>query len=199
MILNNKNCEKINPSTVENQTNGSQKTQVVDTSGNIVYPSGKSACIQTRLTRPNDVIQYSANDAVNSSVVAPVSLNLSNMSLANGKGGYLMEIEATTNMLNLADGTIRLWFYKVEPSGLVGDNLPSVNDDDNTTKGRHYIDVKFNSLLTGSSVLIAQQSPMWNFVCDAASKDMKLRLQALTAFTPVANGWIDLSFTVTQQ
>jgi len=172
---------------------------ISDPDGTIIYPSGISASVQTRLTRPNDVAQYSVNDSINSSIAAPVSLNLANMVMAPGRGGYLMEIDATTNMLNLADGTIRLWFYRTEPTGMVGDNLPMINSDENTTKGRHYIDIKFNSLLSDSTVLIAQKSVLWNFVCDAASKDLKLRIQALTAFTPVANGFIDLAFIVTQQ
>ena len=161
-------------------------------------PAGNPAFVQVRLIRPNDVVQYSANDVMNSSVATPVSINLANMALMLGKGGYLMEINAASNMVALADSTIRLWFYRSEPTGLLGDNFPLTNDEANITIGRHYIDLKFNSLLSGSTVVLAQKSPMWSFVCNAATKDMKLRVQVLNAFTPIANGYIDFTFTLIQ-
>jgi hypothetical protein len=72
------------------------------------------------------------------------------------------------------------------------------NDDVNTTKGRYYIDVKFNSLLANSSVIIAQKEPVLMYLTDTASSDMKLRVQTLTAFTPVSAGWIDIAFNLLQ-
>ncbi|HAQ19598.1 MAG TPA: hypothetical protein DCR40_10265 [Prolixibacteraceae bacterium] len=161
-------------------------------------PSSKAAFVEVRLTRPSDTVQYAANDAINSSVGAPVSLNLPDMALANGRGGYLMQIDAASDMLNLADATLRLWFYRTEPTGIVGDNVAMTNSTANITNGRHYIDVKFNSLLAGSSSVLGQNSPVWNYVCDAASKDLKLRVQTLTAFTPTSGGFIDFTFTLTQ-
>lgn len=210
MQLHNKKTEKINPSTEEKQASikaaldalsvallgGLQKTQLVDPAGTQINFNGRGKSVQVRLTRPADVVQYSAGDVINASVAAPVSLNLADMAIALGGFGIMMAIDVTSNMLGIADATLRLWFYRSEPSGLVGDNLPMTNDDANTTKGRHYIDVKMNSILAGSTTILAQKEPIWQYVCAGDSKDMKLRIQTLTSFTPTSAGWIDVALTL---
>lgn len=189
MIINDADGKKISPATEEKQD------QIIALMG-----GGTGAVVQVRLTRPveGSPVQYTANDAINSSVANPVSVNVPNFALAAGRAAYIMAIQATTNMLNLADGIIRLWLYRTEPSGLVGDNVAMTNDDANTTKGRHYIDIKFNSLLANSTTILGIKEPVALYITDPASADLKLRVQTLTAFTPVSAGWIDIAFTLLQ-
>lgn len=179
-------------------TDATQKTQVVDASGANLYPAGKSAVIEVRLNRPADVIQYTVGDAINSSVSAPVTLDLANFALANGKGAWITGIVVATNLLNLANSTIRLWLYRTTPSSLVGDNVAFTTMDANTAAGRTSIDVTFGSLLTGSDVIIGQVSPMLLMQCDVAHADIQQVIQTLATFTPVSGGFIDFTYTLLQ-
>jgi len=179
-------------------TDATQKTQVVDASGANLYPAGKSAVIEVRLNRPADVIQYTVGDAINSSVGAPVTLDLANFALANGKGAWITGIVVATNLLNLANSTIRLWLYRTTPSSLVGDNVAFTTMDANTAAGRTSIDVTFGSLLTGSDVIIGQVSPWLLMQCDVAHADIQQVIQTLATFTPVSGGFIDFTYTLLQ-
>ena len=161
------------------------------------YPAGKASAIEVRLTRPADVIQYTAGDAINSSVATPVSVQLTPFALANGKGAWITGINVATNLLNLASSTIRIWLYRTTPT-MVGDNVAMTNLDANTALGRQYIDVTFGPLLAGSAVIIGQVAPMLLMQCDAAHSDIQQTIQTLATFTPVSGGFIDLTYTLLQ-
>ena len=178
-------------------TDATQKTQIINASGTNLYPAGKSAVIEVRLTRPADVVQYTAGDAINSSVATPVSIQLTPFGLENGKGAWITGINVATNLLNLASSTIRIWLYRTTPS-MVGDNVAMTNLDANTALGRQYIDVTFGPLLAGSAIILGQVAPMLLMQCDAAHSDIQQTIQTLATFTPVSGGFIDLTYTLLQ-
>ena len=178
-------------------TDATQKTQIINASGTNLYPAGKSAVIEVRLTRPADVVQYTAGDAINSSVATPVSIQLTPFGLENGKGAWITAINVATNLLNLASSTIRIWLYRTTPS-MVGDNVAMTNLDANTALGRQYIDVTFGPLLAGSAIILGQVAPMLLMQCDAAHSDIQQTIQTLATFTPVSGGFIDLTYTLLQ-
>ena len=177
---------------------GNAKVQTVDASGVNLYPAGKSAVIEVRLTRPADTVQYTANDIINSSVGTPVTLDLANFALANGKGAWITGINVVTNLLNLANSTIRIWLYRTTPSSINGDNVAMTTMDANTTTGRTFIDMTFGPLLTGSDIIIGQVSPMVLMQCDASHNDIQQLVQTLATFAPVSGGFIDFTFTLLQ-
>lgn len=127
------------------------------------------------------------------------NITLANAAISVGGGGIITDMQLTSNITTLAGCTIRLWLYRLAPTGLVGDNVAMTNSVANTQKGRRYIDVTFDALLAGSDAVVAQVQPFFSYMCDVASKDLLMRVQTLSAFTPTSAGWIDFDFTITQQ
>ena len=178
-------------------TNGSQETKIVDSTGNVLLPSGTPSKIIVELTRPNDTPgAYTIGDAINSSIAAPVALKFANASIAAGGGGFLYLLKAESNMTALAGQTIRYWFYNDTPTGMVGDHVAFINSYANASKRCFYIDLTFDPLLAGSDTVFGQVKLSDEYVTKVDGKDIYALMQALTGFTPTSGGKITTSLSV---
>lgn len=182
--------------TSDNQTNGSQKTQIVDSLGNVLLTSGTPAKLMVEITRPADTPgAYSAGDAVNTSTSVPTIITFANAAIANGGGGFLYLLKAESNMTALAGQTLRYWFYNDTPSGMVGDHVAFVNSYANASKRCFYIDLTFDPL-AGSDTVFGQVKLSDEYITKAAGKDLYGLIQTLTSWTPTSGGKITTSLSV---
>ena len=180
-------------------TDGSQKTQLVDVSGNVLYPSGEPVRISATLTRPSDNNSYLAGDHVNSSTSSPAAILLPDAAIINGGGGFIMDFKMETDATTFAGATLRFWMFNDIPTGIVNDNAPYVNSFANADKrcACGYFDCTFDPLLGGSDCVIGKYQPNTEYVCATASKNMYILVQTLTAVsTPKSAGVFKFYFNV---
>jgi hypothetical protein len=112
----------------------------------------------------------------------------------NGGGNFLFDFLVETDAVQFASTTQRLWLYHTVPTSIVGDNVAHVSlianhDKRNSTQ---YVDVLFDALLAGSDVVFARPSSPVSieFVAAAASKNMYVVMQTLSAVTTPKSGGI---------
>ena len=183
--------------TSDNQTNGTQKTQVVDSAGNVLLPSGIPSKIIVEVTRPNDTPgAYSVGDAINSSIASPVAFEFANASIVAGGGGFLGLLKLESNITALASGTLRLWFFNETPTSIVGDHVAYVNNYANSSKRCFYVDVTFDPLLAGSDTVFGETLPLFNEYVTSTSTSIYCLIQTLSSFTPTASGKIKISLSL---
>lgn len=161
----------------------------------------KTVNIQLRFQRPADTASYAINDAINTTTdqAQAASQTLGAVAMYPGGSAWINHVNVTTNNVDLAGKTIRMWFYRGTPEGLVGDNAQLVLGDTNTTKGRWYADVTFNSFITGDGVVVGQADIYRQVTCSPSSRDLKMRVQTLSACTTISAAFFDFDFTITQQ
>lgn len=180
-------------------TDGSQKSQLTDASGNLLYPSGEPVRISATLTRPSDNNSYLAGDHVNSSTSSPAAILLPDAAIVNGGGGFIMDFKMETDATTFAGATLRFWMFNDIPTGIVNDNAPYINSFANADKrcACGYFDCTFDPLLGGSDCVIGKYQPNTEYVCATASKNMYILVQTLTAVsTPKSAGVFKFYFNV---
>ena len=176
---------------------GTQKNQITDPNGSMLYPSGQPAKLITEITRPNDILPYLVGDMINVSTSVPVfTVFPQDAAISVGGGNLAMLIKAESTITTLAGCTLRIWFLNDTPSGMVGDNAPFINSYANATKRAFYQDMTFDALLPGSDTVISIQDITKEFVAATGLKTMGFVIQTLSAFTPIANGKITISLSV---
>lgn len=195
MILNKANGQKINPATSEGIAE-----LVALLSGNILYPSGKPIKLTTEIIRPANVLDYAANDAVNSSIAAPVVFSFDkSAAIALGGGGMIpfAKIEAPAAF---AGKTFTIVIYNDVPTTIQGDNVPFVYDAANTSKMVCQFLITVGLAINGSAVVTGQETPFIEYQCIATSKDLKALIFVNDAVVaPTSAGKITLSLTTVQQ
>ena len=175
--------------TSANQTNGEQKTQVVDASGNALPINGTPIRIEVEITRPADTTAYTTGDSINTSTTTPIAFELANMSTAAGGGGFITKLKVETNITAMANASLRIYFFRDIPSGITADNVPMTIAYANSSKRSFYIDVVLDSLVAGSDSVFGQTLDLsTEYACLATS--MYFTIQTNTAFTPTSGGKI---------
>lgn len=172
----------------DNQTNGNQKTQVVDSAG--VSASIIPDVFSVTITRPANQTPYSAGD-----VIGDVSGTLSkflNVAKAAGYGVIITNVRMQTNDTGFAGKQMRLNFYNdtVTP---IADNEPFAMSDANASKRRGYIPVTFE---TGTYGRVAQDH-FQNLIIVPVDRDIPVILETSAALTPSANStWVRIEIGV---
>lgn len=162
--------------------------------GDVISPSGQIYIQSVEITRPADVIAYTGNDAINSSVATPGAFEFEQMAIANGGGGYIMDVKIESDMTTLAGTTVRVWLFNETPTGIIGDNVAFVNAYADKDKRIGYIDVEMDALLGSSTSVIGQVSVIKEYKC--ADTSLFALVQTITGFTPTSAGKLDIMFNV---
>ena len=172
----------------DNQTNGNQKTQIVDSSG--ITAETIPDVFALTITRPANTTPYTAGD-----VVGDVSAALDkfvNVAKANGYAVIITNVRIQTNDTGFAGKAMNLNFYNdtVDP---IADNNPFVMADANASKRRGSIQVTFG---TGAYGKVAQ-SHFENLIIVPVSRDIPIILETVAAATPSANStWFRIEIGV---
>ena len=179
------------------QSNGTQKTQVVDANGVNEFMAGKPLRSAATMTRPSNTDNYAQNDAVGTSTSAPAATEFTLMSRSSGGGGILMDLVVETDAVQFAGCTLRLWLFNAAPEGIQNDNAAYVNSWANRTKRIGYVDVTFDPLLGASDTIIGKASPAMEYNCAATS--IFVLFQTLSAVTsPKSGGVLYVKFNAIQ-
>ena len=174
------------------QTSGTQKTQIVDSIGTIIPPSGDVARLSGVITRPADTVSYTAGDMVGT------IQTLTNAALGLNGGGWIMDVKQETDIVQAAGCVFRYWLFNTMPT-FVADNAPYINSFANADKrcAAGYFDVMFDPLLVGSDCVIGKYQPNTEYVCAVADTSIYVAIQTLTAITtPKSGGILKYAFNV---
>lgn len=175
--------------TATKQTDGTQKTQLVDASGNALPTNGTPQRTEVEVIRPSDIFGYSIGDAINSSTSSPVAFELTNMSTAAGGGGFITKLKVETNITAMANASLRIYFFRDTPANITADNVAMTLSYANSSKRSFYIDVVLDSLVAGSDSIFGQTLDLsTEYACLATS--MYFTIQTNSAFTPTSGGKI---------
>lgn len=185
---------------VDSNTDGSQKTQITDTLGNTLLPSGTPVKVSCEFTRPADILDYAAYDSIANSITVTDELVFDgNVAIANGGGGVitLAKIEAPAKWAGLV---LQIWLYNSTPSTLYADNVAFVLDTANSLKRIGYIEVTMDAVINGSSVVFGQAVCYVPYVCASTAKTIKAFLVTKSAVVaPTTAAKFSISLTVTIQ
>lgn len=172
----------------DNQINGSQKTQVVDSAG--VGENPVFRVFNLTLIRPANQTVYAAGDVIGD--VSAALTKFVNVAKAAGYGVVITNIRLQTNDTGLAGKVINLHFYSdtVDP---IADNAAFALSDANAPKRRGMIAVTFG---TGALGKVAQ-AHFENLIVVPVSRDIPVILETVAGFTPSANStWIRVEIGV---
>lgn len=172
-------------------TDGSQKNQIVDGSGNFLYPSGTPVLVAGEITRPADTDAYTAGDVINTDTAEV--LEFDNLAITNTGGGILMEVKAETNITTFGGQFIRLWIYNVSPAVPLGDNVAFVNSYADKNSLLFFIDVLMEDLLAGSDSVIGITSIAKEYI--TVNKKLYIVPQTISAITPTSGGKLNITLT----
>lgn len=126
--------------------------------------------------------------------VTPGAFEFEQMAIANGGGGYIMDVKIESDMTTLAGTTVRVWLFNETPIGIIGDNVAFVNAYADKDKRIGYIDVEMDALLGSSTSVIGQVSVIKEYKC--ADTSLFALVQTITGFTPTSAGKLDIMFNV---
>ena len=126
--------------------------------------------------------------------VTPGAFEFEQMAIANGGGGYIMDVKIESDMTTLAGTTVRVWLFNETPTGIIGDNVAFVNAYADKDKRIGYIDVEMDALLGSSTSVIGQVSVIKEYKC--ADTSLFALVQTITGFTPTSAGKLDIMFNV---
>lgn len=140
------------------------------------FATGSTANVTTDLT---------GTHVVTTANVTLLPITLSDASIANGGGGFMMDFKMETDATQFAGATLRFWLFNDIPSGIVGDNVAYINSFANADKrcACAYFDCTFDALLAGSDCLIGKFQPNAEYVCATGSKAVYVLVQTLSAIT----------------
>lgn len=172
----------------DNQTNGNQKTQIVDSAGILTVPQYRVFALT--ITRPANTMAYAAGDVIGD--VGAALDKFVNVAKAAGYGVVITNIRLQTNDTGLAGKVINLHFYSdtVNP---IADNAAFTLSDANAPKRRGMIQCTFG---TGALGRVAQ-AQFENLIVQPVGRDIPVILETVTGFTPSANStWIRVEIGV---
>ena len=168
---------------------GSAGGTLTDASGNVLLPNGTPVRKEVEITRPSDVIAYTAGDSINASTTSPVAFELASMSTAAGGGGFITKLKVETNITAMANATLRIYFFRDTPTSITADNVAMTIAYANSSKRSFYIDITLDPLVTGSDTIFGQTLDLsTEYACLATS--MYFTVQTNSAFTPTSGGKI---------
>ena len=165
-------------STSIKQSDGSQKTQVVNATGDAISPNATYLRSSVEITRPNTTPTYSAGDSINET--SPVIKELTNVTTSAGGGGVIMDcVIKCDDVTNMSGKSVMLYLYNVAPTPIADDSAFTELYAD---KGKDpiAIPVTFNTPTTGSTSCTAEVSVIKSFVCATGSTSLYCALQYTT-------------------
>lgn len=181
--------------TAAKQTDGSQKTQLVDASGNPLPTNGTPQRTEVEITRPSDIIGYTAGDAINTSTTTPIAFELPLASIASGGGGFLCNLKVETNIIAMASASLRFYFFKDTPSSITADNAAMTITYANSSKRCFYVDLTLDSLIAGSDTIFGEALALF-YEYTTAATSLYFTVQTNTGFTPTSGGKIKITATL---
>ena len=161
--------------------------------------TGKVINSIVELTRPADTTdEYAVNDSVNSSTSAPAALTLASVVSQNGGGAILQSVKLETDMVILANKTLRIWLYNSTPSVIPNDNEVFNHAYADAEKRLFYVDVTFSSQMGTSDTIVGISEPLSFLKAADTTKDIKLLIFTQSVFTPTSGGKIKITGTFLQ-
>jgi len=131
------------------------------------------------------------NTTANATIAA---FEFENMSITNGGGGYIMDLKLETDITDMTAKAVRVWIFNEAPTGVVGDNVAFVTSYANKDKLIGFIDVTMEALIGSSTSVVGQTSIIQQYNCAIVS--LFFLVEAVDAFTPTANGKINVTINV---
>lgn len=132
------------------------------------------------------VVHTTANDNID-------VLEFTNMSISSGGGGQLMDVKIESDIVAIAETTVRLWFYNVEPSTIIGDNVAFNHVYVDKNVRMFYVDVVMNAQDGSSASIVGQTSVIKEYNCSLSS--LFVQVQTITGFTPTSGGKVNITLS----
>ena len=143
--------------------------------------------ITTRANLSGTVVPTTAN-------VSLSALQFVGASKQSGIGSQLIMVKAATNMTMFSGKTIRLWFFSSAPTLILGDNVAYLNKYANAEASDFYVDIVFDTTLSGSDMVYGKALPIVPMPFGAAATTLYCLIQSIDgATTPTTGGKLRLN------
>lgn len=173
--------------TSANQTNGEQKTQIVDSNGNsITLSSGEPRFLTCEYTRPSNTNTRPAYGSINETVavikelLSPTNQQSANL---NGGGGNVINGSLASNNTSDVGRQFGLLFLREDISPIIADNSVQTLLYANQLKRLNVVYVTLEAQAAGSDMCIGRFNLPFEYVCKADSKALKVLIFDVTGGT----------------
>lgn len=162
--------------------------------------AGQTITVGVDLTRPADVLAYTALDVVSNSTTAGAVLNLTNLARKANGSGYITKIRLLTNQSSNT-ARFRLHLFELTPnvSTIRNDNVPFTQLYANRDKAIGIVDMPaMGTEAIGSDSARTMNADVRLAFAGTADANIYAILQTLDAFTPVSQQQFYIEVTAEQ-
>ena len=189
--------------TATKQTDGSQKTQLVDASGNqITLASGEPRILSCEYTRPTNTTARPANGAINETVSVIkelISADAKQAANLNGGGGVVINGSIVSNNTSDAGRQFGIIFLREDIRPIIADNAVQTMLYANQGKRIMVVYATMEAQSAGSDVVIGRFNLPFEYQCKADSKALKALLFDVTGGTTASGSKYMVSINVQVQ
>lgn len=189
--------------TATKQTDGTQKTQIVDSSGNsLTLSSGEPRFLTVEYTRPSNTNVRPAYGAINETVsIIKELLSPTSQQAANlnGGGGIVINGSIASNNTSDVGRQFGLLFLRDDISPIIADNSVQTILYANQLKRLMVVYVTMEAQAAGSDMVVGRFNLPFEYVCKSDSKALKVLIFDVTGGTTASGSKYMVSVNVQVQ